>query len=157
MSVHRATHDVGSSSSSTTEGQLFTAGPVVLFIGAVLIAGMTCILYLWQQSQIVAGQQQILQLTAQLTQLRQQHSDLVAQEESLGSVTNVIEHAQRYGMTQSTSTSTTYLTLPLPAPTAPMVAQNTGGAQSPVILPATNAAITSWWQNAWDSLYSLLQ
>ncbi|HWE64501.1 MAG TPA: hypothetical protein VHB98_22530 [Chloroflexota bacterium] len=155
MSLHRAPHDAGGSSSSTSENALFTTGPVILFIGAVLIAGMTCILYLWQQSQIVAGQQEILQLSGQLTQLSQQRNDLVAQEENLRSVTNVVAHAVQYGMTQSNSTH--YMKLTAPAPAVPMVAQNTGDPQSSVILPATNAAVTSWWQDAWSSFYSVLQ
>jgi hypothetical protein len=29
--------------------------------------------------------------------------------------------------------------------------------QPAVDLPATNAAVTSWWQGAWDSLYNMLQ
>jgi hypothetical protein len=130
---------------------------VVLFIAAVLIAGMTCILYLWQQSQIVAGQQDILVLNSQLTLLTQQRDDLLAQEQNLRSVTNVVAHAVQYGMVQSSSATSKYLALTPASVPSNLVAQRTGPAQQPVILPATNAAITSWWQDAWAGLYNLLQ
>jgi hypothetical protein len=154
MRLYRAAQDAANAPSSAV-GAPFTAGPVVLFIGAVLIAGMTCILYLWQQSRIVAGQQDILQLNAQLTQLTQQRNYLLAQEDSLRSVPNIVAHAVQYGMTQSTPAH--HMQLPAPAAPTPLVAQATGDQQPAVILPATNAAITSWWQDAWDSLYNLLQ
>lgn len=155
MRLYQAAKDAGSVPSSPPDGAPFTAGPVVLFIAAVLIAGMTCILYLWQQSRIVAGQQDILALNQQLTQLTQQKNYLVAQEDSLRSVPNIVAHAAQYGMTQSASTH--YMQLKASAPPPPLVAQATGNQQPAVILPATNAAITSWWETAWDSLYNLLQ
>lgn len=157
MSVHRAAYDGGASQAPRSARATYSAGPVVLFIAAVLIAGMTCILYLWQQSQIVAGQQDIVVLNSQLTLLTQQRDDLLAQEQNLRSVTNVVAHAVQYGMVQSSSATSKYLALtPATAPSN-LVAQRTGPAQQPVILPATNAAITSWWQDAWAGLYNLLQ
>lgn len=155
MRLYRVAQEAESASSDLTGGTSFSAGPVVLFIGAVLIAGMTCILYLWQQSRIVAGQQDILQLTAQLTQLTQQKNYLLAQEDGLRSVPNVVAHAVQYGMTQPPSAH--YMQLTVMARPTPLVAQASGDQQPATILPATNAAITSWWQGAWDSLYNLLQ
>ena len=157
MSLHRATHDLGASSSPSPDGgQRLSVGPAALFIFAVLIAGMTCVLYLWQQSRIVAGQQDIVQLDAKLTLLTQQRDDLVAQAESLRSVRNIVAHAVQYGMQQPQVLHDKSIALQ-PLPPAHVVAQNPSPSQTSVILPATNAAITSWWQNAWDSLYNLLQ
>ena len=49
------------------------------------------------------------------------------------------------------------LTVSVSAPSA-LVAQDVPTpAQSSVALPSTNAAITNWWQGAWDGLFSLLQ
>lgn len=157
MSLHRAAYDTGvAQTASLSARPKFSAGPVVLFIAAVLIAGMTCVLYLWQQSRIVAGQQDIITLSSQLNQLTQQRDDLLAQEENLRSVTNVVSHALQYGMTQANSTNNRYLALVAPAP-SPLVAQTTPSRQQMEILPATNAAVSGWWQDAWDSLYKILQ
>jgi len=66
MSLYRATRNPGAPSSPlAAQPARQPAGPGVLFIAAVLIAGLTCILYLWQQSQIVANQQDIRQLDRQ--------------------------------------------------------------------------------------------
>ena len=150
MSQHRAMRDL-----SAATPRVGGVGPVTLFIAAVLIAGMTCILYLWQQSQIVAGQQEIAQADTQITLLNQQYSDLVAQRESLKAVTNVIAEARKYGMVQNSLQNDKVLALvPIvhPSNLAQAVPRN-----PTVVLPATNAAISSWWESAWGSLYSMLQ
>lgn len=154
MSMHRAVRDMGASTPSA--GPRLSAGPAVLFIAAVLVAGMTCILYLWQQSQIVAGRQDIVQLNQQLSGLTQHRDDLLAQEENLRSITTIVARAVQYGMVQSDASHDRLLALrPISPPVT--VAQTTGDPGASVILPATNAAITSWWQGAWDGFYNLLQ
>jgi hypothetical protein len=125
---------------------------------AVLIAGMTCILYLWQQSQIVAGKQEISDLSATLTLKLQQRDDLLAQVQSLESVTHVVAQANRDGMVQADPRQFTQITISVPArSSASAIAMADQPKQPAVDLPATNAAVTSWWQGAWDSLYSMLQ
>ena len=132
------------------------AGPVVLFIVAVLIAGMTCILYLWQQSQIVAGRQEINSLNVVLTAKLQQRDDLLAQVQALQSVTHVVAQANHAGMVQADPRQFTQIRVSVPSQSG-AVAMASQPKQPTVDLPATNAAVTSWWQGAWDSLYSMLQ
>lgn len=155
MSWNRAARDPNLPPSQE-EMQRPVTGPAVLFICAVVIAGMTCILYLWQQSRIVAGRQDIVQYDATITALLQQHDDLVAQRDNLASVTNIVTHATAYHMTRSDNWQGKLLAL-APVPQTTTLAQRAASAQPAVILPATNAAIESWWQGAWDSLYIMLQ
>jgi hypothetical protein len=156
MSLQRATREQYVPGSLPPETGRRQAGPVVLFIVAVLIAGMTCILYLWQQSQIVATRQDLSNLNRTLVGLQQQRDNLLAQVQSLQSVTHVVAQAGRYGMTQGDPRLFKRLSVSS-APHTPTVAQANPGRKTTVLLPATNAAITSWWQDAWDGLYSLLQ
>jgi hypothetical protein len=156
MSLYRATRDLSAPVQPPAAGTHRQAGPVVLFIIAVLIAGMTCILYLWQQSQIVAGRQEISNLTATLTVKQQERDDLLAQVQARQSVTNVVAQANRDGMVQGDPRQFTQITVPAPTRQS-TVAMASQPKQPNVDLPATNAAITSWWQGAWDGLYSLLQ
>jgi len=156
MSWNRAARDPNLLPTQEEEVQRPVAGPAVLFICAVVIAGMTCVLYLWQQSRIVAGRQDIVQYDATVTALLQQRDDLVAQRENLRSVTNIVAHAIQYHMGQPDSWHGKLLAL-APVPRTTTLAQGSAGTQPAVILPATNAAIESWWQGAWDSLYIMLQ
>lgn len=156
MSVHRATRAVPAPAPTGAAEERTPAGPVVLFITAVVIAGLTCILYLWQQSHIVATQQDLSDLNRQLVVLQQQENNLVSQEQVLTSVTHVVAQANRYGMTQGVPGQFIHLTVPAVVQ-SPTVAQVSPSRQPAVLLPATNAAITSWWQGAWDGLFGLLQ
>jgi hypothetical protein len=119
---------------------------------------MTCILYLWQQSQIVAGRQEINSLSATLTMKLQQRDDLLAQVQALQSVTHVVAQANRAGMVQADPRRFTQITVSAPArPSQSAIAMTSQSRKPTVDLPATNAAVTSWWQGAWDSLYNMLQ
>ena len=156
MSPQRARRDLSAPVQPTTAATQRSAGPVVLFIVAVLIAGMTCILYLWQQSQIVAGRQEINSLNTVLTAKLQQRDDLLAQVQALQSVTHVVAQANRDGMVQADPRQFTQIVVPLPSRSS-AIAMASQPKQPTVDLPATNAAVTSWWQGAWDSLYNMLQ
>lgn len=156
MNWNRAARDPNLLPMTDEEEQRPVAGPAMLFICAVVIAGMTCILYLWQQSRIVAGRQDIVQYDATMTALLQQRDDLVAQRENLRSVTNIVAHAITYNMRQPDTWHGKLLAL-APVPQTTTLAQRAGSTPPAVILPATNAAIESWWQGAWDSLYIMLQ
>jgi hypothetical protein len=119
---------------------------------------MTCILYLWQQSQIVAGRQEINDLSATLTLKLQERDDLLAQVQALESVTHVIAQANRAGMVQADPRQFTQVTVSVPARASASAIAMAGQPKQPTVdLPATNAAVTSWWQGAWDSLYNMLQ
>jgi hypothetical protein len=156
MSPQRARRDLSAPIQSATPTARQPAGPVVLFIVAVLIAGMTCILYLWQQSQIVAGRQEINSLNAVLTARLQQRDDLLAQVQALESVTHVVAQANSAGMVQADPRQFTQITVSVSS--QPAAIAMAGHPRQPTVdLPATNAAVTSWWQGAWDGLYSLLQ
>jgi hypothetical protein len=157
MSLHRATRDLDAPVHTPTEEPVRQpAGPVVLFIATVLIAGMTCILYLWQQSQIVSAKQDILSANATYTALLAEQNDLIAQKNNLTSVTHVVAQAVKLGMVVGSASQFKQLSVQATSPGGP-VAQNQAPSQSSVVLPATNAAITSWWQDAWDGLFNMLQ
>ncbi len=156
MSLTRPTRDVTAPGNAQADRQ-GTAGQVVLFIIAVLIAGMTSILYLWQQSRIVAANQDITQLNSVLVQRLQQRDDLLAQVQRLQAVTHVVAEATKYGMIQADSRQFKQLTVTTTDIRTTAVAQLSPSQRPAVALPATNAAITYWWQDAWDGLYSLLQ
>jgi hypothetical protein len=157
MTVHRIARGHSLPANQQVDAQpRQPAGPVVLFIAAVMIAGLTCVLYLWQQSQIVANQQDIRQLDSQYTTMLTQVNDLQYQANMLSSVSRVVAEAGKYGMVPGDSRQFKQLTVQDPS-SGPLVAQNETPASSPVVLPATNAAITSWWQDAWDGLFNLVQ
>ena len=132
------------------------SGQVILFIAAVLVAGMTCVLYLWQQSRIVAANQDITNLNAQMITREQQLADLQAQVNRLQAVTHVVAMANKLGMVQGNSLQFKTVTVN-ESGQPPVVASLSPNQQSTVVLPATNAAITYWWQDAWDGMFSLLQ
>jgi cell division protein FtsL len=157
MSAHRVTHDSSGPGSVGAVYRRQTTGSVILFIGAVVIAGLTCVLYLWQQSQIVATQADIRMLDAKITTLTMQKNDLDSQRSVMTSVTHVLSQAVKDGMVVGDARKVKTLTVAVAAPSI-LVAQNVPPAgQSSVALPSTNAAITSWWQDAWDGLFSLLR
>ncbi|MGH2410773.1 MAG: septum formation initiator family protein [Chloroflexota bacterium] len=132
------------------------SGQVVLFIAAVLVAGMTCVLYLWQQSRIVAANQDITNLNAQLITQEQQRDDLLAQVNRLQAVTHVVAMANKLGMVQANPLQFKQVTITMGGQ-PPVVAALSPNQPSAVVLPATNAAIPYWWQDAWDGMFSLLQ
>ncbi len=157
ISLHRATHDSSGLGSVATVDQRQTTGSVILFIGAVVIAGLTCVLYLWQQSQIVATQGDIRTLDAKISTLTLQRNDLSSQRSLMTSVTHVLSEAIKDGMVIGDSRQVKTLQVPVVVPSG-LVAQTVAPAgKSTVALPSTNAAITSWWQDAWDGLFSLLR
>jgi len=129
---------------------------VILFIAAVLVAGMTCVLYLWQQSRIVAANQDITNLNAQLVTGEQQLADIQAQVNRMQAVTHVVSMANKLGMVQANPLGFKQVTINVSGP-SPAVASLSPNQPSAVVLPATNAAITYWWQDAWDGMFSLLQ
>jgi hypothetical protein len=121
---------------------------------------MTCILYLWQQGQIVATQQDIRTLDARYTAMLAQENDLASQVNAMRSVTHVVAEATKDGMVMGDSRLIKTLNVDVPVPNSVLVAQNQpspSSSQSSVVLPSTNAAITSWWQDAWDGLFNQLQ
>jgi hypothetical protein len=132
------------------------ASQVMIFIAAVLIAGMTSVLYLWQQSKIVSANQDITSLNAQLVTKQQQYQDLNAQVIKLQAITHVVSMASKLGMVQGNPLQFKQLTITASGQ-APAVAALAPNQRPAVALPATNAAITYWWQDAWDGLYGLLQ
>jgi cell division protein FtsL len=158
MSIHRATHGFGASGIAAAPGQQGqSAGTVILFIAAVLVAGITCILYLWQQGQIVATQQDIRTLDARYTALLSQKGDLAAQLSHVNAVANVVAQASKAGMVMGDSRLLKTVDVAVPVPNMLVAQAPPAAPKQSVALPSTNAAITSWWQDAWDGVFNLLQ
>ncbi len=156
MSLSRVAHRLNTSIPTRNEPTRAPASQVVIFIAAVLIAGMTSVLYLWQQSKIVSADQDITNLNAQLVTKQQEYQDLNAQVINQQAITHVVSMAIKLGMVQGDPRQFKQLTITA-AGQAPAVADLAPNQRPAVALPATNAAITYWWQDAWDGLYSLLQ
>src|SRR6185437_1556661 len=156
MSLSRVAHRLNSSTSTRSEPTRAPASQVVIFIAAVLIAGMTSVLYLWQQSRIVSADQDITNFNAQLVTKLQQYQDLNAQVIKLQAITHVVSMATKLGMVQGNPLQFKQVTITASGQ-VPAVADLAPNQRPAVALPATNAAITYWWQDAWDGLYSLLQ
>ena len=157
MNAHRASRDSSGPGNVGAVARRQATGSVILFIGAVVIAGLTCVLYLWQQSQIVATQGDIRTLDAKIAALTLQKNDLAAQQSLMTSVTHVLSEAVKDGMVAGDSRQVE------DAHGVRVRAQRLGGAgcagHCAVVRrpPVDNAAITTWWQGAWDGLFSLLQ
>jgi len=156
MKPSRVTHRLNASASTRSEPPRAPAGQVLVFIAAVLVAGMTSVLYLWQQSRIVSANQDITSLNAQIVTQMQQRDDLLAQVNRLQAITHVVSMANKLGMVQADPRQFKQLTITTSGQ-APTVAALAPNQRPAVALPATNAAMTYWWQDAWDGLYSLLQ
>jgi hypothetical protein len=73
------------------------------------------------------------------------------------SVTHVLSEAVKDGMVLGDSRQTETLKVSVAAPSTLVAQEVPSPAKSSVALPSTNAAITSWWQDAWDGLFSLLR
>ena len=156
MSLSRGMRRQSAPAQLQSEPARAPSSQVVLFIAAVLVAGMTSVLYLWQQSRIVSANQDISNLNAQLITEMQQRDDLLSQVNRLQAVTHVVSMANKLGMVQADPRQFKLLTIST-ANQPPAVAALSPYQQPAVVLPATNAAITYWWQDAWDGLFSLLQ
>jgi cell division protein FtsL len=157
MNPHRASHDSSGPGNVGAVDQRQPTGSVILFISAVVIAGLTCVLYLWQQSQIVATQGDIRTLDAKISALTLQRNDLASQKSFMTSVTHVLSQAVKDGMVVGDSRQVKTLTVAVTVPNDLVAQAVPTPANSTVALPSTNAAITSWWQDAWDGLFSLLR
>ena len=156
MSLSRVKHTLNTSTPTRNEPTRAPASQVMIFIAAVLIAGMTSVLYLWQQSRIVSANQDITSLNAQIVTEQQQVQDLSAQVASQQAITHVVAMANKLGMVQGDPRQFKQVTI-TSSGQAPNIAALAPNQRPAVALPATNAAITYWWQDAWDGLYSLLQ
>jgi cell division protein FtsL len=156
MSLTRVTNRLNAPTRTLGKPARAPANQVVVFIAAVLVAGMTSVLYLWQQSRIVTANQDITNLNAQIVTQMQQVNDLLAQVNNLEAVTHVVSMANKLGMVQADPRQFKQLTI-TSSGQPPAVAALAPNQRPAVVLPATNAAITYWWQDAWDGLFSLLQ
>ncbi len=137
-------------------------GTISLFLAATAILGLTSLCYLWQAGQATDAALKIPALNAAYQNANNLNATLKAEIYYRTSYNVVTQIARtKYGMIAPSDPS---LALPIsvrggaatrvvPAPaTAP---RHTAPAS--VRLPATDAAVTSWWQDAWVALYKLLR
>ena len=132
-------------------------GTMSLFLAATGILGLTSLCYLWQAGQATAAAMHIQALTAQLQSTQNQWLQLQSQVAQLRSAATVLEVATTtYGMSMPADPSTVRQ-ISVPGPVAPrVVAVPAHGAGVHLGVAATDAAVTSWWQEAWVALYKLL-
>lgn len=135
-------------------------GAISLFLAATGILGLTSLCYVWESGQATRAALNIQARQAQLWTLENQTAALRSRIANLTSDGAVMQAARtQYGMTMPPDTSSTQqIVVPGPVittyvadPVAPRVA--TVNAH----LSTTDAAVTSWWQQAWVALYTLLR
>lgn len=135
-------------------------GTITLFLAATGILGVTSLCYVWQAGLRTSSGYQIQALQAQLTSLQNTRADLQSRIEALKSPDVVAAAARtKYGMQMPTDPSVvTEITVPGPLiVTYKYVPVSVAAAGPSVRVQATNAAVTSWWQDAWVALYKLLR
>lgn len=135
-------------------------GTISLFLAATGILGLTSLCYLWQAGQATSAALQIPRLNAELTSannLTAQLQGQIDQQTSYGVVTQLAR--TKYGMIMPSDPSQV-LPLTVQGPTVTrvvVVPTHAHAAPASVRLPATDAAVTAWWQDAWVALYKLLR
>jgi hypothetical protein len=137
-------------------------GTISLFLAATAILGLTSLCYLWQSGQATAAGLHIQTLQAELWSAENQTAALRSRIANLTSDGVVMQAAHdKYGMTMPPDTSSMQqISIPGPVITKVVVVPAPAHAASrraTVRLAATDAAVTSWWQDAWVALYKLLQ
>lgn len=141
-------------------------GTISLFLVATGILGLTSLCYLWQAGQATSAALQIPRLNADLLGANNLTAQLKTQIDQRTSFDVVTQLAMTtYGMKNPTDPS---LALPLavtgpavmriiPVAVAVAVPVHRAGVPASVRIPATDAAVTAWWQDAWVALYKLLR
>lgn len=136
-------------------------GTISLFLAATAILGLTSLCYLWQAGQATDAALKIPSLNGAYQSANNLNAQLKAEIYNRTSFNVVTQIAKtKYGMTMPSDPSlalpisvrggtvTRVVAAPIHAHTAPPAS---------VRLPATDAAVTSWWQDAWVALYRLLR
>lgn len=135
-------------------------GTITLFLIATTILGITSLLYVWEAGQRTAAGMVIQQRQALLQNAYNAQQDLINQINKLTSTDTVLQVATtRYHMHMPADPSTVdVMTIPQPSITRiiPMTAPARPAGVS-LRVTATDAAVTSWWQDAWALLYRLLR
>lgn len=135
-------------------------GKFTLFLAATCILGLTSLCYVWQASQRTKAELDMNGLSAQLNTLQNANNALQTTINRLTSPPAIYQAAIKYGM-QMPSDNSTIQTIVVPGRTitkyvtiaaAPVTHQ-----AAPVRLATTDAAVTSWWQDAWIVVYKLLR
>ena len=135
-------------------------GTISLFLAATGILGLTSLCYLWQAGQATAAAMRIQTLTSQLQSAQNQWLQLESQVEQLKSDATVMqEAATQYGMSMPADPSTVHQ-IDVPGPVVTKVVAvpvPIRGAGVHLDVATSDAAVTTWWQEAWVALYKLLQ
>ena len=135
-------------------------GTISLFLAATGILGLTSLCYLWQAGQATAAAMHIQALTSQLQSAENQRLQLESQVAQLTSSATVMQEASTtYSMSMPADPSTVHQ-IDLPGPMVTKVVAVPAPVRSAGVrlgVGATDAAVTSWWQEAWVALYKLLR
>jgi cell division protein FtsL len=135
-------------------------GTISLFLAATGILGLTSLCYLWQAGQATAAAMRIQTLTSQRQSAQNQWLQLESQVAQLKSYATVMQVAStKYGMSMPADPSTVHQ-IDVPGPVVTKVVAVPVPVRSAGVrlgVGATDAAVTSWWQEAWVVLYKLLR
>jgi hypothetical protein len=135
-------------------------GTISLFLAATGILGLTSLCYLWQAGQATAAAMHIQALTSQLQSAENQRLQLESQVAQLTSSATVMQEASTtYSMSMPADPSTVHQ-IDVPGPVVTKVVAVPAPVRSVGVrlgVGATDAAVTSWWQEAWVALYKLLR
>lgn len=136
-------------------------GKFTLFLAATCILGLTSLCYVWQAGQRTKAELDMNDLSAQLNTLQNANNSLQTSINRLTSPLAIYQAAIKYGM-QTPSDNSTIQTIMVPGRTITKyvtvaAAPATSPAATSVRLTTTDAAVTSWWQDAWIVVYKLLR
>ena len=135
-------------------------GTISLFLAATGLLGLTSLCYLWQAGQATAAAMRIQTLTSQLQSAQSQWLQLESEVARLKSDATVIQVASTtYGMSMPADPSTVHQ-IDVPGPVVTKVVAVPAplrGAGVHLDVATTDAAVTTWWQEAWVVLYKLLR
>jgi hypothetical protein len=132
-------------------------GTITLFLASTCILGITSVGYVWQAGQRIAADYTLRQLNSQLLAAQNTTAQLQTKVEQLQS-----QAVQAANTTYGMRSVADYSSVPIIQVPGPVVVKYV-----PVTVPApathvsvrmqtTDSAVTSWWQQAWVSLYKLL-
>ena len=135
-------------------------GTISVFLAATAILGLTSLGYLWQSGQALKAGVRVHMMEEQLQGLDNTTKQLQSQIASLQSYGIIIQSAYtKYGMRNVDPSIVHAVRVPaiaitrivaVPAPAA-------HPATTHLRLAGSDAAVTSWWQDAWVVLYGLLR
>jgi cell division protein FtsL len=135
-------------------------GPITMFLIATAILGVTSLCFVWQAGVRTAAGMNIQDLQSRLAVAQNTQYELQSQIAGLTSNDTILSAAAtRFHMRAPDSQTVVYpVVVPGPVITKVVVVRTPPTRPTTAVrLPTTDAAVASWWQNAWAFFSRLLR